>query len=189
MKRKLKIITTMTILLGLAQALSAQCAGCEPSVVASGHEQHASAGDGHHHATGTLSSEQFGKLLNPYISIQKALAADDLTGAKSGGASMVSIIGSFHEGGSMLLADAAKRIADANDIKTARDAFLPISEVLIASAQMVQLPQGSALYLAHCPMAFNNKGGSWLQDEAVLANPYWGSMMLRCGTIKPISSK
>ena len=33
----------------------------------------------------------------------------------------------------------------------------------------------------HCPMAFNNRGASWLQEDEVVANPYFGSAMLRCG--------
>ena len=40
------------------------------------------------------------------------------------------------------------------------------------------------LYLAFCPMAFNNEGGYWLQDSKEIKNPYFGSKMLSCGEIK-----
>jgi hypothetical protein len=40
------------------------------------------------------------------------------------------------------------------------------------------------LYLAHCPMAFGNKGGFWIQGDKKIANPYYGAMMLRCGSVK-----
>ena len=80
-------------------------------------------------------------------------------------------------------------IAEAKDITTAREAFLPISEVLISTAKTIHLPDDQGLFIAHCPMAFNNKGGSWLQREAVLANPYYGAMMLRCGSIKPLAKE
>jgi hypothetical protein len=39
-------------------------------------------------------------------------------------------------------------------------------------------------YVAFCPMAFNNKGGSWLQTEKLISNPFYGASMLRCGEIK-----
>jgi Cu(I)/Ag(I) efflux system membrane fusion protein len=40
-------------------------------------------------------------------------------------------------------------------------------------------------------MAFDGKGGSWLQKDATVANPYYGAMMLRCGSVSktPIQSK
>ena len=35
----------------------------------------------------------------------------------------------------------------------------------------------------HCPMAFNNTGGTWLQQDAELVNPYFGDAMLYCGDV------
>lgn len=40
------------------------------------------------------------------------------------------------------------------------------------------------VYLHFCPMAFDNKGGSWLQADEELFNPYFGSSMLHCGEVK-----
>ncbi len=36
-----------------------------------------------------------------------------------------------------------------------------------------------SFYQAYCPMAFNDKGASWLQDSDRVLNPYFGSQMLR----------
>jgi Cu(I)/Ag(I) efflux system membrane fusion protein len=33
-------------------------------------------------------------------------------------------------------------------------------------------------------MADNNKGGFWLSKENKVKNPYYGSLMLECGSIK-----
>lgn len=45
--------------------------------------------------------------------------------------------------------------------------------------------QGSETwYLAHCPMAFDNKGADWLQRGEPIRNPYFGSRMFRCGEIR-----
>lgn len=40
------------------------------------------------------------------------------------------------------------------------------------------------LYLARCPMAFENKGGTWLQADKNIRNPYFGSRMLKCGSVQ-----
>lgn len=43
---------------------------------------------------------------------------------------------------------------------------------------------GQTLYQANCPMYNNNKGASWLTASKEIKNPYMGSKMLKCGTIK-----
>jgi hypothetical protein len=40
---------------------------------------------------------------------------------------------------------------------------------------------GETLYLQHCPMANNNKGGYWISQTAEVKNPYFGDKMLKCG--------
>ena len=42
----------------------------------------------------------------------------------------------------------------------------------------------SPLYRLHCPMAFDNKGADWLQAEKRVSNPYFGKSMLRCGEVR-----
>ena len=37
--------------------------------------------------------------------------------------------------------------------------------------------------LAHCPMAFNKEGATWLVEGAEIRNPYLGTKMLDCGEI------
>jgi Cu(I)/Ag(I) efflux system membrane fusion protein len=33
-------------------------------------------------------------------------------------------------------------------------------------------------------MAFDNKGASWLQLDKEIRNPYFGSMMYKCGSVR-----
>lgn len=40
------------------------------------------------------------------------------------------------------------------------------------------------LYLVNCPMYNNNKGANWLTASKDINNPYLGSKMSNCGTIK-----
>jgi membrane fusion protein, copper/silver efflux system len=39
------------------------------------------------------------------------------------------------------------------------------------------------VYEQHCPMAFDNRGASWLSAEKEIKNPYYGSRMMKCGTV------
>ena len=40
------------------------------------------------------------------------------------------------------------------------------------------------VYLLHCPMAFNDTGADWLSNSTEIKNPYFGSKMLTCGSVK-----
>ncbi len=37
-----------------------------------------------------------------------------------------------------------------------------------------------------CPMVDNNKGAYWLSLSETIYNPYFGSKMLKCGSVKTI---
>jgi hypothetical protein len=40
------------------------------------------------------------------------------------------------------------------------------------------------LYVEYCPMAFDDKGASWLSSSKEIRNPYFGDKMLTCGEVK-----
>jgi hypothetical protein len=40
------------------------------------------------------------------------------------------------------------------------------------------------VYVQFCPMANNGEGANWLSKESAVKNPYYGSMMLTCGSVK-----
>lgn len=77
----------------------------------------------------------------------------------------------------------AKSIAGAKTIDDQRQQFFFLSERIIRNIQSVG-SGGQALYLQHCPMAFNNKGGDWISAEPNILNPYFGDEMLRCGVVR-----
>ena len=98
--------------------------------------------------------------LADYEQIRAALAADDLPAARAAAASL----------------PAAKPIATATDLTTARKAFKQLS------AQAVSLARGQPGYfVAHCSMFPG--GADWVQTTEELANPYWGRSMPHCGTL------
>ena len=45
------------------------------------------------------------------------------------------------------------------------------------------IDQVGDLYIVHCPMAFDDKGGDWLSKVPTVLNPYFGDEMLRCGSV------
>lgn len=128
-------------------------------------------------------------LVAPYLSIQKALAGDDLKAAQVGAQAFLKAMekapheGEAHEEAADLR-EPVKTISGAPEIKVARTAFLDISRQMTSLIQHVGVTKDTPLFTAFCPMAFNNKGGQWIQSDKKVANPYYGSMMLRCGSIK-----
>lgn len=42
------------------------------------------------------------------------------------------------------------------------------------------------VYLDHCPMFDNGKGADWLSKEKEIRNPYYGNMMMNCGSNKAV---
>ncbi len=69
-----------------------------------------------------------------------------------------------------------------SDIEQLRKVFEELSLVLRGKA--AEGGFGETLYEAFCPMAFNNKGAYWLQQDKQISNPYLGQKMPRCGEIK-----
>lgn len=71
-------------------------------------------------------------------------------------------------------------LSTASDIKSQREQFLPLSAVMKVLALSFGFGEQNPVYHLHCDMAFNRKGASWLQSNAQVRNPYWGSAMLNC---------
>ncbi|MBG87784.1 MAG: efflux transporter periplasmic adaptor subunit [Verrucomicrobiales bacterium] len=72
-------------------------------------------------------------------------------------------------------------IEKASDIDAARADFEHISVGLIRASKRFGV---TGVFQFHCPMAFDNKGASWLQLSDQIRNPYFGASMLKCGSMK-----
>jgi DNA-binding transcriptional regulator WhiA len=77
-----------------------------------------------------------------------------------------------------LLKDAGA-ISETKDIKHQREHFANLSSNMIVLAKAVKL-SSDPIYEAYCPM----KKASWLSSEKVIKNPYYGSAMLTCGSVR-----
>ena len=126
-------------------------------------------------------------LLGPYFNLQASLAGDDLAMAKANGAKLQSAIakGTFTPKASSIrtLESGTQNIINSTDIKTARNTFHSVSEELGDIVDNVCTTGKSDVLKIMCPMAFGGKGGEWLQSNDDLANPYFGSMMYKCGAV------
>lgn len=128
-------------------------------------------------------------LVSPYLEIQQALAGDDLSSAKDGARHYLSAMKEApHEGSAhaetMKLTSPAKVISEADSIDNARMSFLVLSAEMSSLVRHIGTQAETPLYIVHCPMAFGNKGGSWIQNDKQVANPYYGSMMFSCGSVQ-----
>ena len=76
-----------------------------------------------------------------------------------------------------------ENIGKMEEVEDQRKQFGFLSEALINSIEAFGT-LGKALYVQHCPMAFNNEGGDWLALEEQIQNPYFGDKMMKCGLVK-----
>jgi copper chaperone CopZ len=76
----------------------------------------------------------------------------------------------------------AKAIARASDVKKQRQAFIELSADMYDLMKVSEVEE--PVYVQFCPMANNGAGAKWLSKESAVKNPYYGSMMLTCGSVK-----
>lgn len=74
----------------------------------------------------------------------------------------------------------AKQIADTKDPVRQREHFIALSKNIYQLMKVSKL--ASPVYYQFCPMANDGKGANWLSKENSVKNPYYGSMMLTCGS-------
>ena len=63
-----------------------------------------------------------------------------------------------------------------------RLAFGTISSAIYGLAKKTEL-KNAGIDHEYCPMAFNEKGASWLSAESEIKNPYFGKKMMECGEV------
>lgn len=76
----------------------------------------------------------------------------------------------------------AGHIATMYQLEHQREHFVKLSENMALLMKSSKLDQ--PVYILHCPMANKGKGADWISTEAVIKNPYYGSKMLSCGSVK-----
>ena len=79
--------------------------------------------------------------------------------------------------------ESLNQLKGSNNIDELREHFSSLSDALIEAVEKFGT-QLEAVYLAYCPMAFDDQGAYWLSEFEDIKNPYFGDMMLRCGEVR-----
>lgn len=127
---------------------------------------------------------QVSKLYQNYISIKTALSADDADKASKAAAEFIKTASAVDykvvsEGNLNILRKDATTISEARTVDAQRETFFNLSDNMIALTKQFKLSD-KPVFVQYCPMA----DGSWLSNEKQIINPYYGSKMLSCGSIK-----
>ena len=123
---------------------------------------------------------QLSALIEPYLKLQAALAADDLQEARAQAGVMMQAIG--HSGPLPELLHAMQAAADLEGARLPH--FAVLSEAMIAAVRDRPGDAGGPLLRMQCPMADGNRGADWLQRAEPLRNPYLGATMPGCGEVE-----
>lgn len=75
-----------------------------------------------------------------------------------------------------------KSVAANKDIASQRQYFASLSSKIYLLAKVS--PLNTPVYYQNCPMFNDGKGANWLSLNQEIQNPYYGSKMLTCGSVK-----
>jgi hypothetical protein len=113
-----------------------------------------------------------------YIHLKTALVNNNLEEAEKGSEMLAKAI---KDAG--LTSKGILPMVEAKDIKTKRALLDALSLELTDILKKSKIKSG-VVYKQFCPMANGGKGGYWLASEAKIQNPYYGKMMMGCGSVK-----
>lgn len=134
-------------------------------------------------------------LVMNYLQLKNALAADNSDDAATAGTALADGFGKFDKSALTAaqkksfedIADDAKEMAEhigksAGKLPHQREHFDMLSKDMIDVVKL--FGAGQPLYVDHCPMYNDKKGADWLSETKDIKNPYMGSGMSTCGSVK-----
>jgi hypothetical protein len=122
-----------------------------------------------------------GDAYKQYIYVKDALVASKSDEAKKGANELLKSLKDVN--GAAAAMEVTSKLAIASDLAEQRKVFSTLSNEMATLVKGDKLSTGM-LYLEYCPMANSNAGGYWLSNEKEIKNPYFGDMMLKCGSVK-----
>ena len=141
--------------------------------------------------------KQLQSVFNQYIGIKEALVEDDVNGVKEHSSlllqnldkvdmKLLSDPGSHQHwmAAEKEMRQTASAIAASGSVKEQRHHFKELSAAITSAVQMYGI--GQVVYNQFCPMADDKKGAYWLSNDKNVLNPYFGSAMLACGSVKQV---
>jgi hypothetical protein len=130
-----------------------------------------------------MSSVDNSELVAAYLAMKDALVKTNAKDASSSASILAELLSGKKDELSIKLKSDAEAISKSTDIKIQRKHFSTLSQSMYDFVKASGNKQ-QGRYKQYCPMAFNNTGAFWLASEKEINNPYFGSMMLRCGVVQ-----
>jgi len=142
--------------------------------------------------------ESIDTVADAYFNIQHALSSDSLEEAKKSSEKLLEklaavdmnlLTGNAHMEWmkqEKILKETGQKLTKADDIEAARVQLEILTDPMTAVIKTFGSKK-TPVYRFHCPMAFDNKGAYWLQNNKETRNPYFGASMLLCkDSIEPL---
>jgi copper chaperone CopZ len=132
-----------------------------------------------------------------YFKLKDALVAGDAASAKGRGDQLAKAIAIVRMGDLAAsvhvvwmevmkpLGAQANAISSSVDIEVQRKAFMAFTGPIVRLLKAA--PRSTSIYLDHCPMY--QGGADWLSLDKPIKNPFYGSTMLTCGSVKETIAK
>jgi Cu(I)/Ag(I) efflux system membrane fusion protein len=127
----------------------------------------------------SLLPENLHTVVEGYLDLSEALAADDLAAAIEGIAQLQEWL---QQAG--LSVSVSGDLLEQKSLSGARMVFEELTDTIVPLLSEYRFPETFTAYRAYCPMARKGKGGVWLQRSKKIRNPYFGASMLGCGKLK-----
>ncbi len=128
-----------------------------------------------------LKNDMLNAVYQHYVHLTTALTKSDMAEAKIAANAIEA--GAKNIPGATGITSAASKITTAGDIEMQRTAYYDLTKDMTELIKKEGL-SGGELYVAYCPMAFDDKGASWISNSKEIRNPYFGDKMLTCGEVK-----
>lgn len=170
----------------------------EPAVASNQSQEVKERSEENKQETVELSAFPIQQVIKGYLPLKNALTQDDSEKASNAAKTLFSIlkridISKMNVKNTSEVRDIlesatenAEHIGDnANDIEHQREHLLSLSNDITDLIGEVGTG-GLKLYQDFCPMYNNGKGGTWISETKEIVNPYEGSKMLNCGSVKKV---
>lgn len=144
---------------------------------------------------GAAQAKRLAPVLEHYLSLQRGLAADDLSTAQQAAESLERAVARIKldkpAEAKKLWAEVepnlrahAHHVAKASDLEAARVGFEELTNGVSTVLARFGNPLDEPVYLAFCPMAQRTNGAAWIQQGDKIDNAYFGNSMRSCGEVR-----
>ena len=140
-------------------------------------------------------NEPLQPVINAYLDVKNALTADNGVAARSAAKVLFTAISDvatdklppveqrvWMEYKDKLSYD-AEHMKGTDELGHLREHFMKLSDNFYNMVKVLNI-NSADLYYQFCPMANDGKGAYWVSEKQAIRNPYFGKMMMSCGSTK-----